>query len=138
MHAPVLAPEVCYLPVQAPRWQFPWAAPGVGAAGSSSLCYGTLPASPPETLDAVLTARPAGFPERANAILALGLASQQPHFTLVLQGGITITISHYLAVFHIILLFTQVQLLLCVAVWPRLLPAAQLLLLHLNQLHQCT
>ena len=50
----------------------------------------------------------AAFPERASAILALGLASQQPHFTLVAEGAITITISHYLAVFHIILLFLQV------------------------------
>ena len=82
----------------------------MGASGGSALCFGALPTSPPETLDAVFSARPAAFPERANAILALGLASQQPHFTLVLQGAITITISHYLAVFHIILLFAQARL----------------------------
>lgn len=41
------------------------------------------------------------------AILALGIASREPHFTLVLGGEPALTLCHHKALFHTILLFIQ-------------------------------
>ena len=97
--------EVCG---QAPRWRFPLDEPTSTPSGATALLFGALPARTPDSFDAVLAVRPGSFPAGGNAILALGLASQEPHFTLVLSGGITITLCSYVAAFHTILLFLQV------------------------------
>lgn len=49
-------------------------------------------------------------PAGAAAVLGLGLASAEPHFTLVLGGGPALTLSSPSALFHVLLLFLQARL----------------------------
>lgn len=49
-------------------------------------------------------------PAGAAAVLGLGLASAEPHFTLVLGGEPALTLSSPSALFHVLLLFLQARL----------------------------
>ena len=48
-------------------------------------------------------------PPGASAVLGLGLATTEPHFTLVRNGEPALTLSSPSALFHVLLLFLQAR-----------------------------
>lgn len=92
--------------VQAPKWEFPLEDPPQASGGPF---LGALPSRPPAAYSAILSFRPSALPKNSSAILALGMGSREPHFTLVLGGEPVLTLCHHTAVFHIVLLFLQVR-----------------------------
>ena len=91
---------------QAPKWVFP--AESSQLTGTSAPLYiGSLPSRPAEHCTALLPVRPASLPKGLLAVLALTLASREPHFTLVMHGEPVLTRCDYTAVFHSLLLLIQ-------------------------------
>ena len=70
--------------MQAPEWRFPVEKQAATPA-TAPLYVGSLPSRPATHCTALLPVRPATLPPRATAVLALGLATQEPSFTLVME-----------------------------------------------------
>mmetsp|Transcript_470 Transcript_470/g.1267 ORF Transcript_470/g.1267 Transcript_470/m.1267 type:complete len:383 (+) Transcript_470:1698-2846(+) len=95
--------------VEAPRWEWPLhsAAGNSKGARAGPLYVGAVPTRPAEQYAAILPVRPASIHKGAVAILGLSLASANPHFALLLEGEIAVTLAGSNAVFDAILLFLQ-------------------------------
>eukprot|EP00193_Tetraselmis_chui_P015666 CAMPEP_0177781044 /NCGR_PEP_ID=MMETSP0491_2-20121128/17599_1 /TAXON_ID=63592 /ORGANISM="Tetraselmis chuii, Strain PLY429" /LENGTH=472 /DNA_ID=CAMNT_0019301001 /DNA_START=142 /DNA_END=1557 /DNA_ORIENTATION=+ len=93
--------------VTAPRWEWPTTSTSGKGSRAGPLYVGALPARPAEQFTAILPVRPASLHKGGVAILGLSLASANPHFSLLLEGEIALTLTGPNAVFHTILLFLQ-------------------------------
>ncbi|CAL8469889.1 g9431 [Coccomyxa elongata] len=93
----------------APKWEFALEDPGQSPQQAGPLFLGALPPRPPPAFSAILSFRPSAnaLSRNSAAILELGMASSEPHFTLVLGGEPVLTLCNHNALFHIILLFLQ-------------------------------
>jgi len=95
--------------IEAPHWDWPQGPTSSGSKGARAgpLYVSILPTRPAEQYTAILPFRPVAVHKGAVAVLGLALASANPHFALLLDGEVAVTLAGPHATFQAILLFLQ-------------------------------